>query len=222
MLAGESRVRDPGASRRRRTSPRRAPRTRRCARSGDEVELLGQSAHLESKRWAPIIEASAQYQRLAKFNDYDKYYLTFTPDSVAVGVSLALPLWTGGRFEDTRRQARARLDRAEAQLRRPRGGRRDVGAPVRGGRGADDVGAEPGPPRARHRGAVARPRSACSSREGRSDLDELDAQAIALADADEQAAAASLDALVERVRLLSLRGELAPAILGGRAPCAGP
>jgi len=57
--------------------------------------------------------------------------------------------------------------------------------------------------------------------EGRSDLDELDAQAIALADADEQAAAASLDAMVERVRLMSLRGELATAILGTTAPCGG-
>jgi outer membrane protein TolC len=59
---------------------------------GREVELLGQSARLESHRWAPVIEASAQYQRLAKFNNYDKYYLSYTPDSVAVGVSIALPL----------------------------------------------------------------------------------------------------------------------------------
>ena len=84
---------------------------------GREVELLGQSASLEAKRWLPVIEASAHYQRLAKFNNYDDYYLSFTPNSVAVGVSILLPLWTGGRFDDGKRQARARLDRAEADLR---------------------------------------------------------------------------------------------------------
>src|SRR5262249_41153300 len=45
-----------------------------------EIQLLGQSARLESKRWMPILEASATYQRLGKFNNYDQYYLTFTPD----------------------------------------------------------------------------------------------------------------------------------------------
>ena len=51
----------------------------------------------EAKRQpAPIIEASASYQRLSKYNDFDKYYVTFTPDSVAVGVSIAIPVFTGG------------------------------------------------------------------------------------------------------------------------------
>ena len=67
---------------------------------GREVELLGRSARLEARSWAPVIEASAQYQRLARFNNWDKYYLSFTPDSVAVGVSINLPLWTGGRSGD--------------------------------------------------------------------------------------------------------------------------
>jgi len=187
---------------------------------GREVELLGQSAHLESKRWAPIIEASAQYQRLAKFNDYDKYYLAFTPDSVAVGVSLALPLWTGGRFEDGRRHARARLDRAEAEL-RSREAELEMSV-RRSEAGVARTMSEQGLVR-RERGIAEQ--SLAAERllvaEGRSDLDELDAQAIALADADEQAAAASLDAMVERVRLMSLRGELATAILGTTAPCGG-
>ncbi len=42
---------------------------------------------------------------------------------------------------------------------------------------------------------------------------------MALADADEEAARASLDSLLERVRLLSLRGELATALLGVDPPC---
>lgn len=185
---------------------------------GREVELLGQSAHLESKRWAPIIEASAQYQRLAKFNDYDKYYTAFTPDSVAVGVSLSLPLWTGGRFDDGKRQARARLDKAEAELRAREA---DVEMSVRRSEAAVARTTAEQSLMRRERGIAEQTLSAehLLVGEGRSDFDELDARAIALADAEEEAAGTSLDALIERVRLLSLRGELAPAILGAPAPC---
>jgi hypothetical protein len=45
---------------------------------------------------------------------------------------------------------------------------------------------------------------------------------MALADADEDAARASIDSLVERVRLLSLRGELGRALLGADPACATP
>ena len=187
---------------------------------GREVELLGQSARLESKRWAPVIEASAQYQRLVKFNDYDKYYLTFTPDNVAVGVSVALPLWTGGRFDDGKRQARARLDKAEADLAFRES---EVEMSVRRSEAAVARTMAEQSLMRRERGIAEQSLAAerLLVREGRSDLDELDAQAIALADADEDTAAASLGALLERVRLLSLRGELGPAILGGAAPCGG-
>ena len=185
---------------------------------GREVELLGQSAHLESKRWAPIIEASAQYQRLAKFNNYDKYYLSYTPDSVAVGVSIALPLFTGGRFDDSKRQALARLDRAEAQLRAREA---DVEMSVRRSEAAVARTIAEQSLMRRERGLAEQSLSAqrLLVEEGRSELEDLDTQALALADADEQAAAAGLDALLERVRLLSLRGELAPSILGAPGPC---
>jgi outer membrane protein TolC len=185
---------------------------------GREVELLGKSARLESQRWAPIVEASAQYQRLAKYNNYDKYYLSYTPDSVAVGVSIALPLWTGGRFEDSSRQARARLDKAEADLRAREA---DVEMSVRRSEAAVARTMAEQSLMRRERGLVEQTLSAqrLLVQEGRSDLDELDARALDLADADEQAAAASLDAILERVRMLSLRGELVPAITGAPAGC---
>ena len=186
-----------------------------------EVELLGESAHLESKRWAPVIEASAQYQRLAKFNNYDKYYLSYTPDSVAVGVSIALPLFTGGRFDDSKRQALARLDRAAAQLRTREA---DVEMSVHRSEAAVARTLAERSLMRRERGLAEQSLSAqrLLVEEGRSDFEELDAQALALADADEQDAAASLDSLLERVRLLSLRGELAPAVLGAPTPCGVP
>jgi outer membrane protein len=186
-----------------------------------EVQLLGQSARLESRRFAPIIEASATYQRLAKFNDYDKYYLTFTPDSVAIGVSILLPLWTGGRFEDGRRRARARLEHAEAEL-----AAREAAVEL-AVRRAETLVARSLAERSltlRSRGIASQDRDALEllAREGRSDLTTVDEREMALADADAEAARASLESLLERVRLLSLRGELGTALLGAEPPCAVP
>jgi outer membrane protein TolC len=184
-----------------------------------EVGLLGQSASLESKRWAPIIEASASYQRLAKFNNYDDYYLTFTPDSVAVGVSIALPLWTGGRFQDGERRARARLERAEADLRTRES---DLEMAVRRAEAAVARSMAEKSLSRRARGIASQTRSAeeLLVRDGRSEPVDLDEREMALADADEEEAQAGLESLLERVRLLSLRGELGTALLGAEPPCA--
>jgi outer membrane protein TolC len=186
-----------------------------------EVALLGRSVHLESTRWSPTVVASASYRRLAKFNNYDDYYLNFTPDSVAVGVSIALPLWTGGRFEDARRQARARFDRAEAELRTREG---DLEMAVRRAEAAVARSMAERSLSRRARGIADRTRSAeeLLVREGRSELVDLDEREMALADADDEAARANLESLLERVRLLSLRGELGPALLGSEPSCVAP
>lgn len=185
---------------------------------GRELQLLGKSAELESKRWLPVIAASAQYQRLAKFNNYDDYYVSFNPDSVAIGVSVMLPVWTGGRFEDGRSQARARLDRAEADMRARQS---DVAMSVRRTEAAAARAIAEKSLSRRARGIADQSRSAEEMlvREGRSEPTALDERDMALADSDEEAARASLDAVLERVRLLSLRGELATALLGSEPPC---
>lgn len=184
-----------------------------------EVTLLGQSMNIESKRWMPTVVASASYRRLAKFNNYDDYYRNFTPDSVAVGVSVIVPIWTGGRFEDGRRQARARFDRAEADLRNRES---DLDMAVRRAEAAVSRTIAERSISRRARGIVDRTRSAeeLLVREGRSELVDLDEKEMDLADADEDAAQASIDSMIERVRLLSLRGELGPAILGTEPACA--
>lgn len=184
-----------------------------------EVQLLGQSAHLESKRWMPILEASATYQRLGKFNNYDQYYLTFTPDSVAIGVSILFPLWTGGRFEDGRDRARARLDRAEAQLQAREA---EVELAVRRAESMVARSLAEKSLSLRSQGLASQDRDALEqlAREGRSALSDVDEREMALADADTEAAQANLDSLLERVRLLSLRGELGTALLGAEPPCA--
>jgi outer membrane protein TolC len=186
-----------------------------------EVALLGRSVNIESKRWMPTVVASASYRRLAKFNNYDDYYLNFTPDSVAVGVSIIVPIWTGGRFEDGRRQARARFERAEAELRTRES---DLDMAVRRAEAAVARSIAERSISRRARGIADRTKSAeeLLVREGRSELVDLDEREMALADADEEAARASLDSLVERVHLLSLRGELGPALLGTEPSCATP
>ena len=186
-----------------------------------EVDLLGRSVRIESKRWMPTVVASASYRRLAKFNNYDDYYQNFTPDSVAVGVSIIVPIWTGGRFEDGRRQAEARFERAEADLRTRES---DLDMAVRRAEAAVARTMAERSISRRARGIADRTRSAeeLLVREGRSELVDLDEREMGLADADEEAARASLDSLVERVHLLSLRGELGPALLGAEPPCAVP
>ena len=74
----------------------------------------------------------------------------------------------------------------------------------------------------RSRGIATQDRDALEmlTREGRSDPTAVDERVMALADADAEAARASLDSLLERVRLLSLRGELGTALLGAEPPCA--
>jgi outer membrane protein TolC len=184
-----------------------------------EISLLGKSASIESKRWMPILEASATYQRLGKFNNYDQYYLTFTPDSVAIGVSILFPLWTGGRFEDGRDRARARLDRAEAQL---QSRENEVELAVRRAESMVARSLAEKSLTLRSRGLASQDRDALEqlAREGRIELSEVDEREMALADADTETAQASLDSLLERVRMLSLRGELGTAILGAEPPCA--
>ncbi len=186
-----------------------------------EVALLAKSADIESKRWMPTVVASAAYRRLAKFNNYDDYYLTFTPDSVAVGVSVIVPIWTGGRFEDEQREARARFDRAEADLRTREG---DIEMAVRRAEAAVARSMAERSISRRARGIADRTKSAeeLLVREGRSELVELDEREMALADADDEAAQASLASLLERAHLLSLRGELGAALLGAEPPCAAP
>jgi outer membrane protein len=183
-----------------------------------EVELLGHSARLENKRYAPIIEASASYQRLSKYNDFDKYYVTFTPDSVAVGVSIAIPVFTGGRFEDGRDRARARLEQAEAQ----RAAREsDLEIAVRRTEASVARAKAEKSLTRRSQGIEEQALAALQMlvREGRSELSDLDDRQMVLADADEDATRAALNSLLERARLLSLRGELAKALLGADPPC---
>jgi outer membrane protein TolC len=180
-----------------------------------QIELLGLSARLASKRW-PIVEAAAQYQRLPSY--YSKYYNSFNENNFSVGISIAIPVWTGGRLDDTEAMAKASVLRAEAEKQTRES---DLELAVRR--------AETSVARADAERSLSRRAQGIAeqdlqtaellSREGRAEAGHVDERRIALADADEEAARANLDALEERIKLLALRGELARTILGAEPPC---
>lgn len=177
---------------------------------GRQIELLGRSAQISSKRW-PVITASAQYQRLPSY--YAKYYNSFNENNFSVGVSLRIPIWAGGLLDDTEAKAKASVSRAEADLRVRES---DLEMAVRR--------AEAGVARSEAESSLARRARGIAEQEvaaaqlllseGRAEAGELDERRLALADADDEAATTSLLALEDRLKLLALRGELARTILG--------
>jgi outer membrane protein TolC len=183
---------------------------------GRQVELYSRSAKLSSKRW-PIVEASVQYQRLPSY--YAKYYNSFNENDFSVGVSLAIPVWAGGRIDDTEARAKASVLRAEAE----RDAREsDLEVAVRRSEAAvARADAEQSLSR-RAEGIAAQDLAAAQllAQEGRGEAGLVDEKKMQLSDADEEAARSALSALEERVHLLSLRGELARVVLGSDPPCA--
>jgi len=182
---------------------------------GRQIELLGRSAKLSSKRW-PVIVAAAQYQRLPSY--YAKYYNSFNENDLSFGVSFRIPVWAGGLLDDTEARAKAGVSRAEAELRARES---DIEMAVRR--------AEAGVARSEAEASLARRARGITEqevaaaelllREGRGEADDLDERRLAAADADDDVAATSLRALQDRVKLLALRGELARTILGSEPVC---
>jgi outer membrane protein TolC len=183
---------------------------------GQQAELLGQLARLTAKRW-PTIEASMQYQRLPSY--YSKYYNSFNENDFSVGVSLRIPIWAGGRLDDTEARAKASVHRVEAE-RTARGS--DLEVAVRRSEASVARAAAEQSLARRAQGIAEQDLAAAELlvQEGRAEAETVEQRRLQLADADEDAASRALAALDERVKLLSLRGELAKTVLGSEPPCA--
>ncbi len=182
---------------------------------GRQIELLGRSALISSKRW-PVIAASAQYQRLPSY--YSKYYNNFNENNFSVGVSIRVPIWAGGLLDDTEAKAKASVTRVEAQLRVRES---DLEMAVQRAESAVARSEAEASLSRRARGIAEQEVAAAELllTEGRAEAGELDARRLSLADADEEAATTSLRALEDRMKLLALRGELARTILGAEPAC---
>jgi outer membrane protein TolC len=183
---------------------------------GRQVEILGKSASVASKRW-PVIEASVQYQRLPSY--YSKYYNSFNENDFSFGISFSIPVWAGGRIDDTEARAKASVMRAEAE----RDAREsDLEVAVRRAEAAvARADAEHSLSR-RAQGIAEQDLAAAEvfAREGRGEAGLVDQKTMLAADADEDATKTALSALEERVKLLALRGELSRTVLGSEPPCA--
>ena len=177
------------------------------------IEAQRRAAWLRTKAWLPVVQAEAQYLRLAKYNNFDQYFVKFKPNDIAVGVSIVIPLWTGGRLTESVNGAQARVEREEAAH---RARERDLELAVRRAE-AELVGAGGRAAVAERAAGVAREAlrvAAALSAEGRGGADEVDLKTIELSEADADLATANQGLLAARIALLDLRGELSSTLLG--------
>jgi outer membrane protein TolC len=63
----------------------------------------------EHRALLPSVDFAAQYARLARYNNYDKFYLNYQPNNATIGVSIRFP------FLNAPQRARAQAADAEAQ-----------------------------------------------------------------------------------------------------------
>jgi outer membrane protein TolC len=172
-----------------------------------QSESLHAAAGLYERSWRPVIEAEARYLRLASYNNYDQYFVKFKENDFAVGVSIAIPLWTGGRQDEARAASRARLERLEAAQ---RAREKDIEIALRRAE-AELLHAEAQNALAQRAATLARDDQRviqALADEGRAEPAEVDKLAIALADAEDDSAVASQGLLAARVKLLALTGRL--------------
>lgn len=172
-----------------------------------EIGYRRASARAQSSRFAPEIDAAFQYYRLARFNKYDEFYASFKADDWSVGVSIAIPLFTGGSFESGRNRAEASLLRAQSE--RQELEEKLSARALRAEREAER--AETGLSLARREAGLedeALRLERVLALEGRGEPEGVERAAIARARARERALEAEAAALEARLGLLDLRGEL--------------
>jgi len=181
--------------------------------------VLERAAHLQKHAWLPVVQAEGQYLRLSNYNNFDQYFVKFKSNDWAVGVSVAVPLWTGGRLAHGQAAADARLEKARAD-RRAR--ERDLELSVR--RAEADLAHAQGEFRLATR-AQAFARDALRvaqalAGEGRGEADAVERGEINAAKAEDELGQASQGLTAARAKLLELRGELPGALLASTTTAA--
>ena len=182
----------------------------------ERIDALEHSVSLTERSWHPVVEAEAQYLRLASYNNFDQYFVNFKENNFTVGVSVVVPLWTGGRLAEAKASARARLSRAEGE-RRVR--ERDLELALRRAQ-AEAVRAAAEAALSRRAAGVAREELRVArvlADAGRGEPDAVQNREIAVADAEDDRINAGQGLLAARINLLELRGELSAALLGAQA-----
>jgi outer membrane protein len=180
----------------------------------EQADALTRSARLLDQLFKPSVNAEVRYAFVPRGFGYDKYYLSFQENVASVGVSIVLPVLTGGRESARAAQSRARLAHVEAE-RRVREG--ELASQVRSAEAAAGQ-AHLALSLARRGAALAEEslRQALSlAREGRGGPDAVEQAELALVESQEEALAASREDVAARLRVLKLTGELLPAFEAG-------
>jgi outer membrane protein TolC len=177
-----------------------------------QAESLDRAAFLQKHAWLPTIQGEARYLRLADYNNFDQYFVKFKNDDFAVGVSVVIPLWTGGRLMHGEAAASARLDkvRADRQI-RERGlelAVRRAEAELQHAQAQAQLTS-----RALAVGREALRVAQALANEGRGEPDDVDDRQLELSRAQEDRIRAEQGLLAARAALLELRGELPGALL---------
>ncbi len=182
----------------------------------DEAGFASRAATLSGRWFQPQVVAEARYLYVPPYYNYDKYYLKVETNTGSAGVSVVIPILSGGL--DAARAAGTRAH--EERLREQRRAREDEvvreaqGAASRAERTAGELGL------AKKSVAVASEAlrvAQALDREGRGESDGVPRAELDAADAEDERWRAEEALALARLDLLALRGELsalAPAAPG--------
>ncbi len=173
----------------------------------EESRSATREAGLEDRWFKPQVVAEARYLYVPPYYNYDKYFLKVDTNTASVGVSVVLPVLSGGL--ETARAAKARAK--EERLKDERQAREEEIVRAVRAAGADADLAARELELARQSGAVAEEAlrvAKALAREGRGDPDGVPRAEIEAADAEEGTARAAEAVVGARLALLSLRGDL--------------
>ncbi len=201
------------------TADRAIARDPRWRALGQQADALSRSAKLLAQTFKPSVNAEARYAYVPRGFGYDKYYLSFQENVASVGVSVVLPLLTGGHEAAQEARSRARLEQvlAERSLREADLTQAARQAEARLAQASLETGI------ARRSAAIAEESLAQAralAREGRGEADGVARAELALSDAEDELAHARRDELDARLQLLALRGELLATFGAEASPAA--
>ena len=175
---------------------------------GEESGAAARAAELADRWFRPQVIAEARYLYVPPYYNYDQYYLKVDTNTASAGVSVIIPVLTGGLDTARAAQARAKEERAKEQ-RRAR--EIDVARAARATSAEADLAgrevelARKGLAVAREALRVAEARA----REGRGEPDGVPRAELEVADAEDALSRAVESLTGARLALLSLRGEIA-------------
>jgi len=175
---------------------------------GEEADATARAADLADRWFRPQVVAEARYLYVPPYYNYDKYYLKVDTNTASAGVSVVIPVLTGGLDTAHAAQARAKEGRVNEQ-RRAR--ENDVARAARAASAEADL-ARRELELARQGLAVAREAvrvAEAQAREGRGEPDGVPRAELEAADAEDAVSRAAEALAGARLTLLSLRGEIA-------------